>query len=390
MKRYLLISAVTFVTALFAYDSADAETPFSDVSESFWAEEEVAYLNEEDVLTGYENGTFGVNDPMTRAQAARALARVHDLDTSEPESVSFEDVQKGDSAYPEIAAAVEAGYFSDGETFQPHETITRAQMAAILSRAYDLTGEETVDYKDVPEDHWAYDDIRLLGEHRLTTGYDDLTFRPAEDVTRSQFSVFLARAEEESFRADAAVLPQRAAEGVYYPRMVGLEDAVQESINTTLNEQGQASAEESEEVEELAQDANGELAEDYVYEETYRIEQNNDEYISIVFEEYQFTGGVHGMSQHTAYTFDAQTGETLTLQDLFAEDTDYVSVINETIETEMEDEALGGSYFDFDGVEPETDQFYVTEKGPVVYFQPYEIAPYAEGIPTFTVPWDEF
>ncbi|MGY4691635.1 S-layer homology domain-containing protein [Salibacterium sp. K-3] len=391
MKKNRMFGAVIFAAAVFSIPSVGDAASFSDVSEGFWAEDEINYLADKHVMNGYENGAFGVNDEITRSQAARTLTRIHDLDTADPD-VSFNDVDETGSAYPAIAAAVEAGFFADAEAFHPNDSLTRAQMAAILTRAYDLEGEQSADYRDVPRDYWAYQEISMLGAHRLTTGYEDLTFHPSDNVTRAQFGVFLSRAEDESFRAPYAVLPQKETENVYYPEVTGLDDEAAQSINQTFEQQAEKAAEHRQEVMELSeQEPNEEIADAYEFQETYRVEQDSEDYLSVVFESYEFTGGAHGMSHDTAYTFHPEKGQELELQDLFAEETDYESIFNEKIRSGAPD---SGETFemvvDFEGVDPDTDQFYVNEEGPAVYFQPYEIGPYAAGIPSYTVSWDAF
>ncbi|SFL78242.1 S-layer homology domain-containing protein [Salibacterium qingdaonense] len=391
MKKMLGAAALT-TAAAFSISAAAQASSFSDVSEGFWAQEEISYLADENVMNGYQNGVFGVNDAITRSQAARTLVRIHGLDTADPEPVSFSDIEKSDSAYPSIAAAVEAGYFADAEAFHPHDLLTRAQMAAILTRSYNLQTAQPVDYKDVPEEYWAEGQISALAAHRLTTGYEDLTFRPSETVTRAQFGVFLARAEKESFRAPYAVLPQKEADGLYYPKVNGLSADTEEVINQTFEEQAQQASERRREVAELSeQEPDEDLAEAYEYQQDYRVESNTGDYLSVVFESYEFTGGAHGMSHQAAFTFDPQTGEDVQLQHLFDADTNYAFVFNERIRSGAPDNGEAFELIvDFEGVDPATDQFYVTEKGPAVYFQPYEIGPYAAGIPSYTVPWETF
>ncbi|WP_100407473.1 S-layer homology domain-containing protein [Bacillus solitudinis] len=393
MKKRAMIAA-GLVAFIFSTTSAAAEISYSDVSADFWAAEEIGFMADQKVMTGYENGLFGANDDMTRSQAARTLARIHGLDTANPAPVSFTDVKESDSAYPAIAAAVEAGYFIDGEAFHPNDKLTRAQMAAILTRSYNLESNAHVDYRDVSKQYWAYDNISLLGEHRLTTGYPDLTFRPSENVTRSQFAVFLSRAEEESFRKEVAVLPQLAAEDIYYPRVTGLESASQEQINQTLKAHADNSVIERKALLDTAQhEENEELADAYDYVENYRIEQNDSNYLSVVFEVFQYTGGAHGMSAHTAYTFNPETGNQLELSDLFSANTDYETIINHNVSEVIKDKEQQleyGQYHEFDGIDPNTSQFYVTNKGPAVYFSEYEIGPYSLGIPSFIIPWEAF
>ncbi|MFD2706219.1 S-layer homology domain-containing protein [Salibacterium lacus] len=392
MKRRRILGAAVITAAVFSIPAAVEAASFSDVSEGFWAEEEIGWLADENVMNGYQNGAFGVNDDMTRSQAARTLVRVHGLAPAGAEPVSFTDVDESDKAYPAIAAAVEAGFFAEAEAFHPNEPLTRAQMAAILTRSYDLQQAHEVNYKDVPRDYWAHQQISALAVHRLTTGYEDLAFRPSETVTRAQFGVFLARAEKESFRAPYAVLPQKEARGIYYPEVHGLSKEAEEAVNQTFEQQAKAAAERRQEVMELSeQEPDGELAQAYDYQQNYRVESSSGNYLSVVFRSYEFTGGAHGLSHDTAYTFDPDTGEQVEFPHLFDEHTDYASIFNEKIRSGAPD---SGEPFelivDFEGVDPSTRQFYVTEEGPAVYFQPYEIGPYAAGIPSYTVPWDAF
>jgi len=81
---------------------------------------------------GYINETFRPNAPMTRGLAASLLARVYNL---EPAATSFADV--GTTNAGAIGALVDAGVitgFADG-SFRPDAPITRGQLASLLVRA---------------------------------------------------------------------------------------------------------------------------------------------------------------------------------------------------------------------------------------------------------------
>jgi hypothetical protein len=86
--------------------------------------------------------------------------------------------------------------FDDG-TFRPTAPVTRGQMAALIARALDLTGDPCVEGcgdLTCPANHTHADAIRAVTEAGIATGFEDGSFRPEELVTRGQMASFLARA----------------------------------------------------------------------------------------------------------------------------------------------------------------------------------------------------
>ncbi|PRO66990.1 S-layer homology domain-containing protein [Alkalicoccus urumqiensis] len=168
---------------------------FPDVSTTHWARSSILALNNSGVITGYMDGTFQPSRSISREQAATMLVRELNLDTTGRENPSFTDVNTNRQLYPYIAAVAEEGLmtgFSDGG-FQPAGELTRAELAAILTRAYQLEGEASSSFPDVPERHWAYENIGILAASNITGGYPDGTFQPSRPVSRAEFSVFMDR-----------------------------------------------------------------------------------------------------------------------------------------------------------------------------------------------------
>lgn len=105
-----------------------------------------------------------------------------------------------------------------------------------------------------------------------------------------------------------------------------------------------------------------------------------------------------GYEHNQFYTVDKQTGNVVTLADLFAEGSDYISVISENIKTQMREQMEadeGVIYFLDDEDMPEfnfqsiTEQtnFYFNENGElVIAFDEYEVAPGYMGAPEFVIP----
>jgi hypothetical protein len=97
------------------------------------------------------------------------------------------------------------GGFPDG-TFKPNDYITRAQFAAIASRALSLPpAGRHAEFKDVPQKYWAANAISQVSDAGLVTGFPDGTFRPEDKITRAQALVILAKALH-SAGTDAAAL----------------------------------------------------------------------------------------------------------------------------------------------------------------------------------------
>ena len=105
-----------------------------------------------------------------------------------------------------------------------------------------------------------------------------------------------------------------------------------------------------------------------------------------------------GYEHNQFYTIDKQTGNVVTLADLFAEGSDYISAISENIKTQMKEQMAadeGVIYFldnddmpefNFQGITEQTN-FYFNEKDElVIAFDEYEVAPGSMGAPEFVIP----
>ncbi|MEQ6356883.1 S-layer homology domain-containing protein [Lysinibacillus sp. M3] len=175
------------------YQDNHEELVYTDVTKGHWAFSDIQSLNTKSLIKGYSNGTFKPEASITRAEAATIIARALNLTTTK--DPSFKDVSKDHYAYSAIAAVEQAGIIKGQEAgkFNPNGQLSRAEMSAILTRAYKLTGSSKVNFTDVKSTHWAYSDIQALVSNNLTGGFPDNTFRPNTQITRAQFSSFLNR-----------------------------------------------------------------------------------------------------------------------------------------------------------------------------------------------------
>ncbi|MEL6603931.1 MAG: S-layer homology domain-containing protein [Cyanobacteria bacterium J06614_10] len=110
--------------------------------------------------------------------------------TAEPqEAIAFTDVPDDYWAKPYIDALSSrdliAGY--DDGSFRPDQPVTRAQIANIVSRTFDLTADKAdLEFSDVTSDYWARESIGESVKGGFMTGFPDDTFAPNQPVTRAQ------------------------------------------------------------------------------------------------------------------------------------------------------------------------------------------------------------
>ncbi|RYG72922.1 hypothetical protein EU245_08235 [Lentibacillus lipolyticus] len=157
--------------------------------------EEINDLAQKGIISGYPDGTFRPGQKVTRLQAIQMILSEMDVDVAQTDAPNpgFTDVTTATYGYSAIAKAAELGLIDGKEdgSFDPSGNLTRGQMAAILVSAYNLTGSYDGRFSDVPNHHWAHDQVDILAANGMTTGYPDQTYRPSQPISREHFSVFL-------------------------------------------------------------------------------------------------------------------------------------------------------------------------------------------------------
>lgn len=125
----------------------------------------------------------------------------------------------------------------------------------------------------------------------------------------------------------------------------------------------------------------------------YTITYNDGGMLSLYYDNYQFTGGAHGITVRKSDTWNLQTGRRVPLKDLFPAGFDYQTYITNAAARQAAEQMAKGEnqYFeDYQKLIVEhfnEDSFYLNDKGLVVYYQQYDIAPYSSGMPEFQIPW---
>ncbi|SOC40041.1 DL-endopeptidase inhibitor IseA family protein [Ureibacillus acetophenoni] len=201
MKKFSKIVMSTTLTGalLFSGIGVAGAASFHDVKDGFWADDEINYLYEEKINSGFPNGNFMVYQFVTKSQVAGMLSKALDLKPSKDSKIEFKDVKKKHGAYNAIVAVVEAGIFPHDEKFNPNAPLTKAEVAEIFVKAFKLKGSSSVELKDVPKTSDYYDEISPFIENDLAVIGSNQKFNPNQEVTRAEFAVFLARALNPDF-----------------------------------------------------------------------------------------------------------------------------------------------------------------------------------------------
>ena len=152
-------------------------------------------------LVGYADGTFGPECNMTRAEVTTMFARLltEQIKADKTYSSTFNDVAKDCWAANYIGYMQQFGIvtgYEDG-SFRPDAPVTRAEFAAIASRFEKLT-QGSASFTDVPDTHWAVKYINFAATRGWVTGYEDGTFKPEHSITRAEVAAVTCRLLERS------------------------------------------------------------------------------------------------------------------------------------------------------------------------------------------------
>jgi hypothetical protein len=165
-----------------------------DVS-GHWAAASIDEMIEKGIVSGYPDGTFKPEQPITRAEFTVMLVKAFNL-PAEGNKV-FDDTA-GHWAQGFIAAASDAGIVSGisvGE-FAPDALITREQMAVMIVNAAKIaTSDEELTLIDQNSiSAWARNAVASAVSAELIFGYPDQTFRPQDNASRAEAVSVIARA----------------------------------------------------------------------------------------------------------------------------------------------------------------------------------------------------
>lgn len=189
--------------------AADGER-FSDVPQTHWAYESVRAAAQNGLVNGLSAQTFGLGQPVTRAQYCAMLCRLMGWEEVLPREPTFSDNRDRSAWY---YGAVEAAYLNGAllklsAACNPNEPLPREEMAAMTVRALgysNLAGtvQDDCPFSDVSTNR-GY--IALAYRMGVMGGVSAQTFSPKTASTREQAASVLLRVHDR-LRAEIALRP---------------------------------------------------------------------------------------------------------------------------------------------------------------------------------------
>ncbi|WP_135556727.1 S-layer homology domain-containing protein [Paenibacillus cymbidii] len=182
------------------YTVIQASKSFADLA-SHWAKADVELLATKLIVLGVADDEFAPEAKVTRAQFATLLVRA--LGLGEESGKPFADVAAGTWYSGTVAAAYEAklvtGY-EDG-TFRPDAPITRQELAVMVAGALAYAGAEGKGAKastpafadDASIASWAKPAVTAIAAAGIADGRDNGRFEPAANASRAEAAVMLKR-----------------------------------------------------------------------------------------------------------------------------------------------------------------------------------------------------
>ena len=161
-------------------------------------------------VIGYPDGTVHPNGQITRAEVATIffrLLRDEVRDGAFTTSNTYSDVAYGKWYNNPISTMSALGIitgYPDG-TFKPNKPITRAEFAALAARIDETKSGKSATFSDVIG-HWAAKEIGIAYYNDWIKGYPDGTFKPDQNITRAEAMTLINRVLERKPESPADLL----------------------------------------------------------------------------------------------------------------------------------------------------------------------------------------
>ena len=185
------------------FETIEFYQDFNDVNKKDWFYDSVEYVNENGLMTGLNDTTFGSNDDIARSQFALILYRMNNSPEQEYTD-KFPDIQDDTWYTDAILWASEAGIvtgYSDTGNFGPGDDINREQMAVMMYRYAQFMGYDTSIRADISK----YSDSKNVSSYAqealswavgagIITGKDNQTVLDAKgNATRAECATIIMR-----------------------------------------------------------------------------------------------------------------------------------------------------------------------------------------------------
>lgn len=194
MKAKLLIPVVALLAFFMPLTSLAS---FSDVPKTHSNYVAISYLQEQNIIKGYEDGTFRPDQLVNRVEALKIILGGNGIEVPKDfETPAFLDVKTADWFTPYVMAAKSLGIVNgnpDG-TFAPARNVAKAEFLKMLLNTNNFNQEKWQSkamFPDVPEDAWFNSFMNYGGQAGLIIPDENGNLNPGQNLTRSEVAEIL-------------------------------------------------------------------------------------------------------------------------------------------------------------------------------------------------------
>ena len=170
---------------------------FTDVPTNFWAYESITKMTKEGVMSGYRNGTFKPNDPLSREEAAALFSNMLGAPPSIMLASSFSDITSDRWSSLAIESVARANIISGygDSTYRPEQYMSRQEFAVVADKFLHYQGYRTEDPTALDAIHfsdqkfiapWAQSSVRELATFSFINYSTTGLFNPEKYITRAE------------------------------------------------------------------------------------------------------------------------------------------------------------------------------------------------------------
>lgn len=170
---------------------------FTDVPTTFWAYESITRMTKEGLMSGYRNGMFKPNEPLSREEAASLFSNMLGDTPSVMLASSFSDITSDRWSSLAIESVARANIISGygDSTYRPEQYMSRQEFAVVANKFLHYQGYHTEDPTALDNIHfsdqkfiapWAQSSVRELALFGFINYSTTGLFNPEKYVTRAE------------------------------------------------------------------------------------------------------------------------------------------------------------------------------------------------------------
>lgn len=191
MKRFAWLSLLAFPLSSFA---------FSDITINDPAYDSTTYLERIGVFSGYEDGTFGRDKTINRAEALKTILMAAEMEVPEEASEQkFEDVPADIWFARYVNFSADQGIVKGDDTtglFAPGRDVNKAEFLKMMMHAFEIDPTQypvidEVQLNDVPDDIWFAPYFKFAAKFSILLPDGEGKVMPGEMLSRAGASELL-------------------------------------------------------------------------------------------------------------------------------------------------------------------------------------------------------